>query len=416
MSLPHQSPANCSGRGSSNAKDVTGKMKKLDLPLLLTTFALTGIGLLVIYSTGGRTYLIRQLLFLPIAVSGLTAAYLIPRRILLGLAWPFYGSMLILLLAVTFFGSGAGSHRWFVLGPVALQPSEFAKLATIVALARYLSEQRILSFDFRSLLGPIAITLIPSILILIEPDLSSALLLGVVLAALLYIEGLRPVHILLLYSPLLSFVAGFSLYTWIPFFVILAVIVIRRVRLGRAVAALTVASLSGLLSPLLLSQLQEYQRARIRNFLAPWIDPHGVGWNAIQSRIAIGSGRLFGKGFHCGTQNRLGFLPNRHTDFAFSCIGEEFGLLGSLISLSLHAFLVWKFLQVARRAHDRFCVLLCVGCAATVGYQVFVNVGMLLGLLPITGIALPFISYGGSSLVLNYTMVGLVLNVRSKPE
>jgi rod shape determining protein RodA len=391
-------------------------MRKLDLPLLLTTLALTGVGLLVIYSTGGRTYLVRQLLFLPVAVGGLLAAYLIPRRVLLGLAWPFYGSMLILLVAVVFFGSGTGSHRWFMLGPVALQPSEFAKLATVVALARYLSEQRSLSFSFRSLFGPTALTLVPGILILIEPDLSSALLLGVVLAALLYTEGLRPVHILLLYSPLLSFVAGFSLYTWIPFFAVLAVIVVRRVRLGQALAALTIASLSGLLSPLSLSLLKEYQRARIHNFLAPWIDPHGVGWNAIQSRIAIGSGRLFGKGFRCGTQNRLGFLPNRHTDFAFSCIGEEFGLLGSLVVLSLHALLVGRFLQVARTARDRFSALLCVGCAAIIGYQVFVNVGMLLGLLPITGIALPFISYGGSGLLLNYTMVGLVLNVRSKPE
>jgi len=251
---------------------------------------------------------------------------------------------------------------------------------------------------------------------MVEPDLSTGLTFGAALAAMLYWSGLRPLHILLLYTPAMSFAAGFSLYTWIPFFVLLAAVTMVRSGIRKSLAALAVSAGFGLLSPVVLSLLKEYQRDRIRAFVAPWFDPHGVGWNAIQSQIAIGSGRLLGRGFLHGTQKRLGFLPNRHTDFAFSSVAEEFGFVGCLVLLGLLALLLYRFMRTARYSRDSFGAALCVGFAAFVGYQVFVNVGMLLGLLPVTGIPLPFISYGGSSLLLNAVMVGLVLNVSSRQE
>lgn len=389
-------------------------MKRLDIWMVVLTVLLTAAGMLVIYSAGGTKYLVRQLLFLPIAVGGLLAGWFVPRRVAQGTALWLYVSILLLLVLVLFLGAGSGSRRWFMLGPVSFQPSEFAKLAVILMLARYLDGRRSLELNVRSVAVPVLICLVPAVLIVIEPDLSAALTLGAVLAAMLYWQGLRPLHVLLLFTPLLSFAAGFSIWTWIPFFLFLAVVMLVRTDLLKTVITIAVSSFFALLSPLSLRLLHGYQAERIRSFMAPWLDPHGVGWNAIQSRIAIGSGGLLGKGFLSGTQNRLGFLPNRHTDFVFSCLGEEFGFIGGLVLLGLLALLIRRFLVTARHERDSFASLLCVGCAAVIGYQAFINVGMLLGLLPITGVALPFISYGGSSLVLTYAMVGLVLNVSGR--
>ncbi|UCG42873.1 MAG: rod shape-determining protein RodA [candidate division WOR-3 bacterium] len=390
-------------------------MRRVDLWVIVLTILLTAVGMLAVYSAGGTRYLVRQLVFLPVAVAGLLAAWFVPRRVMHGTSIWFYGAIVLLLGLVLFLGAGPGSRRWFVLGPVAFQPSEFTKLAVILLLARHLAGRRSLELSFRSLAVPVLICLAPAVLIVVEPDLSAALTLGAILAAMLYWQGLRPLHLLLLFIPLLSFAAGFSLWTWIPFFVFLAVIMLVRTNLFKAVITLAFSSFFALLSPLSLRLLRDYQADRIRSFLAPWFDPHGVGWNAIQSRIAIGSGQLFGKGFLCGTQNRLGFLPNRHTDFVFSGLGEEFGFIGALFLLGLLAFLIRRLLVIARHERDNFSSLLCVGCAAVIGYQAFINIGMLLGIMPITGVALPFISYGGSSLLLSYVLVGLVLNVSSRP-
>jgi rod shape determining protein RodA len=390
-------------------------LKRVDVWVIVLTVLLTAVGMLAVYSAGGTKYLVRQLLFLPIAVAGLLTAWFVPRRVMQGTSILLYVGIILLLGLVLFLGAGPGSRRWFMLGPVALQPSEFAKLGVMLVLARHLDGRRSLELSFRSLAVPVLICLAPAILILIEPDLSSAMTLAAILAAMLYWQGLRPLHLLLLFTPLLSFAAGFSLWIWIPFFVFLAVVMLTRTNLVKTVITLAFSTFFALLSPLSLRLLRGYQADRIRSFLAPWFDPHGVGWNAIQSRIAIGSGRLFGKGFLGGTQNRLGFLPNRHTDFVFSCLGEEFGFIGALFLLGLFAFLIRRFLVTARHERDNFSSLLCIGCAAVIGYQAFINIGMLLGVMPITGVALPFISYGGSSLLLTYTMVGLVLNVSSRP-
>jgi rod shape determining protein RodA len=377
---------------------------------------LASFGLIAIYSSGGSYYFFRQLVFVPVAVGAAAGACFLPRRFLYGLAEPLYGLALLMLVAVRIAGTGPGSHRWFVLGPAYIQPSEFAKLATALLLAKHLSVKRSIGFNFRDLATPLAIAFVPALLVLVEPDLSTALVFAPLLAAMLYWQGMRPLHILLLFTPALSFAAGFSLYTWIPFFVALAIILLVRSGVRKTLIGLAVSAGFGLLSPVVLSSLKGYQRSRIMSFLAPWFDPHGISWNAIQSQIAIGSGRLIGKGFLHGSQKRLGFLPNRHTDFVFSSLGEEFGLIGCLVLLGLFLWLLRRMLLAARHSGDSTGSLLCVGFAAIIGYQMFVNIGMLLGILPITGITLPFISYGGSSLLLNFIMVGLVLNVVSRPE
>jgi rod shape determining protein RodA len=391
-------------------------MKRFDPGIMAATLLLASFGLLTIYSSGGSYFFFRQLIFVPIAVGAATAAIFIPRRILYGLAEPIYGLGVLMLVAVLVAGTGPGSHRWFVVGPLYIQPSEFAKLTTVLLLAKHLSYKRTIGLNFRDLALPAAIAAVPCLLVMIEPDLSTSLIFAALLAAMLYWQGMRPLHILLLFSPALSFAAGFSIYTWIPFFVVLGVILLVRAGVKNALIGLGVSAGFGLLSPVVLASLKDYQRARILSFFAPWLDPHGISWNAIQSQIAIGSGRLIGKGLFQGSQKRLGFLPNRHTDFVFSSLGEELGLVGCLVLLGLFFWLLRRMLLAARQSGDSSGSLLCVGFAAIIGYQMFVNIGMLLGILPITGITLPFISYGGSSLLLNFLMVGLVLNVVSRPE
>ena len=391
-------------------------MKRFDPKLAAATLLLACFGLLAIYSSGGSHFFFRQFIFLLIATAAAAGAFFLPRRILYGLAEALYGLGLLMLVAVRIAGTGPGSHRWFVLGPAYVQPSEFAKLATALLLAKHLSVKRSIGFSFRDLAVPLAIAFVPALLVLVEPDLSTALVFAPLLAAMLYWQGMRPLHILLLFTPAISFAAGFSLYTWIPFFVLLAIILLVRSGVTKTLIGLAVSAGFGLLSPVVLSSLKGYQQSRIMSFLAPWFDPHGISWNAIQSQIAIGSGRLIGKGFLHGSQKRLGFLPNRHTDFVFSSLGEEFGLIGCLVLLGLFLWLLRRMLLAARHSGDSTGSLLCVGFAAIIGYQMFVNIGMLLGILPITGITLPFISYGGSSLLLNFIMVGLVLNVVSRPE
>jgi rod shape determining protein RodA len=391
-------------------------MKRFDPGLIAATLLLASFGLLAIYSSGGSYYFFRQLIFVPVAIGAAVVAVFVPRRILYGLAEPIYGLAVLMLLAVLIAGTGPGSHRWFVLGPVYVQPSEFAKLATVLLLAKHLSIKRSVGFNFRDLATPLAVAFVPALLVMVEPDLSTSLIFAALLAAMLYWQGMRPLHILLLFSPALSFAAGFSLYTWIPYFLVLGIILLVRSGVRKALIGLGVSAGFGLLSPVVLGSLKDYQRARIMSFFAPWFDPHGISWNAIQSQIAIGSGRLIGKGFLQGSQKRLGFLPNRHTDFVFSSLGEELGLVGCLVLLGLFFWLLRRMLLAARQSNDSSGSLLCVGFAAIIGYQMFVNIGMLLGLLPITGITLPFISYGGSSLLLNFIMVGLVLNVVSRPE
>lgn len=391
-------------------------MKRLDITLLATTFILTTVGLLAIYSAAGSAYFIRQLIFLPIGLGGFLIVLFLPRRFIYGIIEPLYAISLIMLILVLIIGTGPGAHRWFVIGPLAFQPSEFAKLTTTVMLAKYLSYRRKMEFNIKTLAGPILIVLPVVLLILAEPDLSTALTFLPMFAAMLYWQGLRPLHILLLFMPLLSFVAGFSLYFWIPFFIALSVIAFIRMRFFPALIAIGAGSLFGLLSPVVLSMLKEYQKARIMSFFTPWLDPQGMGWNIIQSQIAIGSGGILGKGYLNGTQKRLGFLPNRHTDFIFSSIAEEFGFMGGIVLLSLFGLLIYRMLSIAYKTRDQNGALICIGFAAILSYQAFVNIGMLLGLMPVTGITLPFISYGGSSLFVSMLMIGLTLNVALRPQ
>lgn len=391
-------------------------MRHFDLRIVVATLLLAAVGLVAILSAGGNHYFVRQLVFLPIAIGIGLGCYLIPAKVLYAAVETIYTVAIISLLAVLVLGSGPGSHRWFALGPVMIQPSEFAKIATVLMLAKQLSLRRIIQLNFADLALPVIIAALPALFIIIEPDLSTGLVFAPVLAVMLYWQGARPLHILVLFIPVLSFAAGFSLQTWAPFFVLVAIVLLLRTTLLRALVGLGLSIVFGLLSPMVLSLLKDYQKARLIAFVAPWLDPHGLSWNAIQSQIAIGSGRIWGKGLFRGTQKRLGFLPNRHTDFAFSSIAEELGLVGCLVVMGLFAYLLYRLLKLALATRDRFASQVAVGVTTVIAYQVVVNIGMLVGLLPVTGIPLPFVSYGGSALVSNFAMVGLALNLSRRSD
>jgi rod shape determining protein RodA len=386
-----------------------------DWRIVVPVFALTVFGLVMIYSTGGRTYFIRQLIWLPIAIAALIACYRIPRRVLYALAYPLFGATTVLLIAVLILAQGT-AHRWFMFGPVNFQPSEVAKIACVLALARFITDQKQVRFRVPDLVLPVLFMALPLALVLVEPDLGSSMVFVLVLAAMLFWNGMRPFYLFLLFAPVLSLLASFNIVSWVVFFILLGVILLWRGTTWEAVYGFTANVLVGLLTPAITNRLHEYQRARITTFLVPWLDPRGMGWNVIQSLIAVGSGRWFGKGLLAGTQKRLDFLPNRHTDFIFSCIAEEFGLVGSLLVLGLFCYLCYRFLLAAFQTKDSFASMVTIGLTTVFAYHALVNTAMVLGLAPITGIALPFLTYGGSALVMNYMIIGLVLNVRFRQE
>jgi rod shape determining protein RodA len=282
-----------------------------------------------------------------------------------------YLACLLLLIAVLFYGKYvAGSRRWLALGPVSIQPSEMIKLAVILVLAKYYARVvRTDGIQMRELVTPVVLTALPFILIVRQPDLGTAMVVALIAGSM-------------------------TLYVKIE----------RR-------TLLVLAGSGALMIPLVWSVLKGYQKQRIMTFLDPERDPLGAGYHIIQSKIAIGSGMLTGKGYLKGSQNTLEFLPEQHTDFIFSVLSEEWGLVGGGLLLTLFLLILLGGLQIAQRSRDPFGTILAVGVTAMIAWQVFINIGMVMGLLPVVGVTLPFISYGGSSVITNMAGVGLLLNV-----
>jgi len=397
------------------------RLAKVDRPgswdrhVLLPMILLTLFGLVMIFSAGGKTYFLRQVIWTPVALAALIIAYRIPRRLLYTFAYPLLGFAVLLLIAVLVLGHGP-ARRWFDFGPVNFQPSELAKIACVLALAHYLSEKKQLGFNLRDMGVPVLMAAVPFLLVLIEPDLGSSVVFVAILAAMLFWHGVSLFHVFLLFSPVLSLLCSLHLVSWIVYFVMLGGLLLWQGKTREVVYGFVVNVLVGLLAPAITSHMPEYQKARVTTFLMPWLDPKGLGWNVIQSLISVGSGRLAGKGLLAGTQKRLSFLPNRHTDFIFSTVAEELGFVGAIAVLFLLGYLSYRFLLIAFKSRDNFGKMMAFGLASIFIYHALVNTGMVLGLAPITGIALPFLTYGGSPLLLNFAIVGLLLNVEFKPE
>jgi len=356
-------------------------LQNFDWPLLAMILLVVGIGIVNLYSAGsnhtpegGTPVYVKQSYWLLVGLGVMLVTLTIDYRYLERLAYPLYIVSILLLIGVMVAGKTvSGSQRWLALGPVSFQPSELVKISLILVLARYfhrLSPQGPL--PVKDLVVPLVLLLVPAALIAKQPDLGSAILVTLVGGSMILLVGVN----------------------W------------------RTLAVGAVALVSAI--PAAWPFLKEYQRQRVRTFLNPEGDPLGAGYHIIQSKIAVGSGQFWGKGYLQGTQSQLHFLPEQHTDFVFSVFAEEWGFVGSAAVVLLYVGLCLWGLFIARNCKERFGQLLAAGVTALLFWQIFINLCMVTGLMPVVGIPLPLFSYGGSSLVTTMLALGLLLNLRMR--
>ena len=350
-------------------------LKGVDAVLITEVLLLSVIGFFVVFSATSHGFEVsqlwkKQLFWFSLSLVSMFIFSRIDYRFWIEASYIFYWIAILSLLVVLVIGDETnGAKRWIKLGILSYQPSELAKLSVLLVLARYIGSLTVELFFLGRLFFLLAMLGVPLILILKQPDLGSALLLIPVSIIIMYVGGIH--------------------YRWLLWMFVMGI------------AA----------CPLIWHFLKDYQRERMFVFINPQDDPLGAGYNIIQSMIAIGSGGITGKGYMQGTQTQLSFIPEHHTDFIFSVVGEEWGFLGCAVILILYYFMIQKSFEIARKARDREGSLLALGIASMFAVQIVINVGMTVGLLPVTGLTLPFISYGGSSLVFSYTAIGMLLNI-----
>jgi rod shape determining protein RodA len=394
------------------------RMPSFDVPLALAALGLVAIGLLMVYSAtsvpGAHQGLWgKQLLWALVAVGAAGAVAAIDHRVYDSIAWPLYGVSLVLLVAVLVFGTSTlGAKRWLDLGPIKFQPSELAKIATVLVLARRFDDPKIRLSRWHHWLPAAFIVLVPLVLVLKEPDLGTALSFAAILIAMLYWGGMPLRQIVLGLTPALNaalfFVTGTLLWFGAGFAILLFFL---RPRLPALLLLLLLNGAVAWTTPHLWNHLHDYQKRRIETFLNPNNDPYGAGYQIIQSRIAMGSGGVLGKGYLKGTQKALAFLPMRHTDFIYSVVGEELGLIGTLTVVLLYVLLITRGLMLAVASRNGFASLMAVGIVTALFYHIMVNMLMTIGWAPVTGLPLPLLSYGGTALIVNGIEIGLLQNV-----
>jgi rod shape determining protein RodA len=348
-----------------------------DWTLLAIVAFIASIGILNLYSisssgeTSGTAFYLKQLSWFLIGLVIMMVVAFVEYRYYSDFAYPIHTVTLVLLVAVMAFGMiTSGAQRWIRLGSLSFQPSEFVKFSLIIALAKFFQHPPDRgAFSLKDLLVPFVLLILPMGLILKQPDLGTAI---------------------------------------IVFLILLSVLLFVKVRWS---SLLTLGLIGGSMLPLLWGFLKEYQKKRIYTFFDPSLDPLGSGYHIIQSRVAVGSGGIFGKGFMKGTQCKLGFLPEQQTDFIFSVLAEEWGFVGSLVVVGLYLVLIVWGLRIAVTAKDRFGAILSFGVVAMLFWHTFINIGMVLGMMPVVGIPLPLLSYGGSFMVSTLAGVGLLMNV-----
>jgi rod shape determining protein RodA len=396
----------------------------IDRQLVIVTFGLVLFGLATLYSAGQTDVPTRaagvwqrQLVWVGVGIVGAWIIFHLSLRVLEWLAPALYAFSLLLLGIVLVVGTGAGtaesSHSWLsIAGHQIGQPSELAKVATVLMLARFLSGRKEPPRSLRDLIGPSLIVGIPCLLVLRQPDLGSALVFIGIYFAMLFWAGVRPRMLFLLASPVISLLLAFNTLAWGVWMIIFVIIlIVWRPYVWDWVTFLAANVAMGAVAMPLWKRLAPYQQNRLLTFLNPEVDPRAAGYHAIQSRVAIGSGGWFGTGYTEGPQKRLAFLPEQHTDFVFSVVGEELGFVGVLVALSLFLALFLVLLRIARRATDPFSSLAVFGIVGLFFTHVFENVGMTVNLMPITGIPLPLFSYGGSFFIICSLCLGLALRV-----
>lgn len=392
---------------------------KFDLGIFIPCLLLFGIGLAAIYSstvhhpTASGNF-DRQLIWGIAAFIVFFVTYSIPISSFRVMAIPLYLLSLGLLMAVLVMGRQiSGAKSWLDLGSVGFQPSEMAKIGTILVVASFLSRSNTNIESFKDIVITLIIGLVPVGLILLEPDMGTALVFIGIIITMIFWKGISLFGLFIVLSP--GFVAIsslFGVYYFVASLVIISVALFvfkKDIFFSGSIFALNLGA--GFFADYVYNVLSPHQQNRIKSFIDPMADPLGAGYNAIQARVAIGSGGFWGKGFLAGNQTQLQFIPEQWTDFIYCVIGEELGFIGSFITLILFLVLFLKILKVASSSKDEFLSLVSVGILAVYFVHLMVNIGMTVGIMPVIGIPLPFVSYGGSSLMVNMFMLGIVANV-----
>jgi len=392
---------------------------KFDFGIFIPVIFLVSIGLAAIFSStisnpAAQGNFEKQVVFSVVSLIIFLIAYSIPTSSFKLISLPTYLISIALLIFVLVAGRKvSGAKSWIDLGPFGFQPSEFAKIGTILALSAYLTRR---NTDIDSLLDVIialGIGLIPVALILLEPDMGTTFVFFGLILSMIFWKGISLFGLFIVLSP--AFVAVASLFGVYYFlgamiFVVISLIFFKKnIFFSGSIMALHLGA--GFFTDYVYKALSPHQQKRIQSFIDPMADPLGSGYNAIQAKVAIGSGGLFGKGFLAGNQTQLQFIPEQWTDFIYCVIGEEFGFVGSFITLALFVILFMKIFKITTQAKDEFLSLVLMGILSVYFIHLIINIGMTIGIMPVIGIPLPFVSYGGSSLVVNMFMLGIVANV-----
>ncbi len=395
-------------------------LKNVDFALILSLVGLIVLGLFTLYSSShttvegglGSNFFLKQLIWVIIGFGAIIIIFFMPNRWIFASAYYLYGISLFFLILVIFFGkTGQGAERWLQVGPISFQPSEFAKLASILAVARFVSRDEVNLNTAKDFLFASLFIVVPFIVIVRQPDLGTSMVFVAIALPMLYWAGLKLSNLFLIAMPILIMLASFNFFTFLLLMVILVAYLVFSHRTKLILISSFLLNIAmGLLTPVLWNHLKPYQRDRIKIFLNPEADPRGAGYQIIQSKVAIGSGGGMGKGFMQGSQTQLRFLPEQHTDFIYAVIGEEFGFVGALSGLILYFILLIRGVQIASLVRSKFNSIVAIGIVTLIAFHMIINIGMTVGLLPVTGLPLPFVSYGGSALVTNMVMIGILLN------
>jgi rod shape determining protein RodA len=400
----------------------------VDLPLVIVASVLTIYGLAVVFSAGQTDVkTIAQGAYRLQAIwtcVGILGAFAVSRASVRLIEWmtvPAYAFTILLLVALLAgFGSGAGTATstsgWLTIAGHRLgQPAELAKLTVVLMLARVLSQNRIAPKSMIELWKPLVVAGLPLLLIIAQGDLGTSIVFVGIFFAMLFWAGVAWQLLILLASPVISLILGFDSRIWGAWFLLLLALVLwYKPFLGEGLFVVAANVLMGIVGPLLWEHLKPYRQNRLKVFLDPSVDPRGSGYHVIQSRVAIGSGGWFGRGYLHGPQKRLAFLPEQYTDFIFAVVGEELGFIGVMVALSLFLFLFLRVIRISERANDSFSSLVAFGLLASWFTHALENIGMTLGLMPITGIPLPFFSYGGSFMLACWLSVGVLARISSE--
>ena len=405
-----------------------GRRINVDVALVVAALAVTIYGLAIVFSAGQTDFRSpatgawkAQLVWALVGIAGAFAVSRASVRLIEWMTIPAYGFTVFLLAALLVgLGSGAGTATstsgWLTIaGHRPGQPAELAKLTVVLMLARVLAQNRIAPRSIFELWKPMLVVGIPFLLIVAQGDLGTSIVFAGIFFAMLFWAGVPWQVLILIASPVISLMLGFDPRIWGAFFMLLlALILWYKPYLWEALGVIAICVLTGIVGPLLWEHMPTYRQNRLRVFLDPSIDPRGSGYHVIQSITAIGSGGWFGAGYLHGPQKRLAFLPEQYTDFIFAVVGEELGFIGVLIALALFLFLFLRVIRIAERANDSFSSLVAFGLLASWFSHVLENVGMTLNVMPITGIPLPFFSYGGSFMLACWLSVGILARISSE--